>query len=385
MDKDMLLREKGIRIVHTGGNVMKEDRLLRKSLAVGIILLFVGTCLITATAHDIERPLPISGGKWLYVGGSGPGNYTRIQDAINNSSPEDTVYVYHGIYHETLSIDVTALQLIGEGRDVTVLDANADTAVTIMQDSVVIKGFMILAQNNSRLTDGIYIAEYLKNIKICDNNLSKTDHGVIIDAYNNYHLLENNMFYLNFLGIVAGVFYSDGHTVIRNNTFVDGFLGLDLHGIDNEISNNTFLRCRQEGISQYGGLSTIRNNVFIGNTIGLLTRYGGNTISGNLFENNTIGLKGETIYDDIIIQNNFIHNQRHAVFSLRNRSQGMSWNGNYWGGSVYPLGIKVIFGRMRTPIQKIIQFPPDVSFYWIPWVNFDWHPATKPYNIPRFI
>ena len=68
----------------------------RKWLAIGIILLFVGTCIIPAIAQDTEKSLPSSRGNWLYVGGSGPGNYTRIQDAIDNASDGDTVFVYSG-------------------------------------------------------------------------------------------------------------------------------------------------------------------------------------------------------------------------------------------------------------------------------------------------
>ena len=36
--------------------------------------------------------------KILYVGGTGPDNYTLIQDAINNASEGDFIFVYHGIY-----------------------------------------------------------------------------------------------------------------------------------------------------------------------------------------------------------------------------------------------------------------------------------------------
>jgi len=40
-----------------------------------------------------------------YVGGSGPNNYTKIQDAVNDSNDGDTVFVYNGIYYEHIKID----------------------------------------------------------------------------------------------------------------------------------------------------------------------------------------------------------------------------------------------------------------------------------------
>ncbi|KAA0009241.1 MAG: hypothetical protein FE036_00850, partial [Thermoplasmata archaeon] len=41
----------------------------------------------------------------LYVGGSGPNNYTKIQDAIDNASNGDTIKVYNGIYKENVVIN----------------------------------------------------------------------------------------------------------------------------------------------------------------------------------------------------------------------------------------------------------------------------------------
>jgi len=58
-----------------------------KSLVIGIILLFVGTCIIPAMAQTTEKQS--SRGTWLYVGGCGPGNYTKIQDAFDNTSTNE--------------------------------------------------------------------------------------------------------------------------------------------------------------------------------------------------------------------------------------------------------------------------------------------------------
>ena len=116
----------------------------QKWLAVGIILLFVGTCIIPAIAQTTEKPLPASRGNWLYVGGSGPGNYTWIQDAIDNASDGDTVFVYDDSSPypiNGLKIE-KSINLIGENKTST--EIIGITGINILADKVNISGFNII-------------------------------------------------------------------------------------------------------------------------------------------------------------------------------------------------------------------------------------------------
>ena len=99
-------------------------RMLRKDLAVAVILLFIGMCIVPATGTISElSPKPITTGNTLYVGGTGEGNYTSIQEAINYSFEVDTVYVYDDSspYFENIIIN-KSIHLIGENKDTTVID-----------------------------------------------------------------------------------------------------------------------------------------------------------------------------------------------------------------------------------------------------------------------
>ena len=135
---------------------------LRKCLVIGIILLFVGTSILPTIAEDIEKTsLPTSEGKWWYVGGSGPENYTRIQDAVDNASDGDTVYVYAGRYLGNIVINVS-IALIGENKNTTIIDNNTDIEdpqlieanLYIFADSVNVTGFTI----QNCLGCGIFLA-----------------------------------------------------------------------------------------------------------------------------------------------------------------------------------------------------------------------------------
>ncbi|MGA1873210.1 MAG: hypothetical protein ACMUHY_06015, partial [Thermoplasmatota archaeon] len=51
---------------------------------------------------------PASGyydGEVLHVGGFGPGNYSTIQSALDDSADRDRIWVYSGAYSEVLTVD----------------------------------------------------------------------------------------------------------------------------------------------------------------------------------------------------------------------------------------------------------------------------------------
>jgi len=84
-------------------------------------------------------------GNTLYVGGDGPGNYSRIQDAVDDASDGDTVFVYDDSspYYENVLVD-KSIDLIGENRDTTVIDGGGeDDVVYVSAEGVTITGFTV--------------------------------------------------------------------------------------------------------------------------------------------------------------------------------------------------------------------------------------------------
>ena len=127
-------------------------------MAVGIILLFIWTGTISSNGQQLEKlASPVGRGNWLYVGGSGPGNYTKIQDAINASVDGDTVFVYSGSYQECLFIK-KSINVFGKDRNTTVVGVNKSLAclVQICADTVTFKGFTI-SPGRSAVVTGINV------------------------------------------------------------------------------------------------------------------------------------------------------------------------------------------------------------------------------------
>jgi parallel beta-helix repeat protein len=262
--RKILYREKYL-IFFSGGILLK-----RKWLAVGIILLFVGTRIIPATTQEIEKPMPVSRGNTLYVGGFGSGNYTKIQDAIDNASSGDTVFVYHDAspYHERLIIN-TSIHLIGEDAATTCINyTDYAIIISLRADNTTISGFTII-------TFGYEAIKIYGNHSLISSNIIKPH----INGWSGN-------------GITT---YRTHDTTITNNTISQTFNGIQfLNSQDSTITNNVLINQQSSGIVLGGtttGLiiyNTITSNVWGGGA----SSYTGISLTqdadNNTIENNTI-------------------------------------------------------------------------------------------------
>ena len=241
---------------------MYKKHLGKKCLAVGIILLFVGTCIIPTTAQDIEKPLPSSRDNWLYVGGSGPGNYTKIQDAINETQEGDTVFVFDDSspYHENLTID-KSITLYGENRDTTVLAGlNGTITINITAASVCVSGFTIEQFTNWSTA----VAIHADSTQIVSNRfITKLQklyiriNGITAQGANNLIII-NNEFKEN----VSAISLTDSYSsVIKNNSVTGGEFAVYLIDCyDTMIANNRINESFDCIVISGGTHSIISNN-----------------------------------------------------------------------------------------------------------------------------
>ncbi|RLF52019.1 MAG: hypothetical protein DRN11_01820, partial [Thermoplasmata archaeon] len=109
--------------------------------AVLIIILLIAPAI---ASERVNYAIMKNGnGRTLYVGGSGPGNYSKIQDAIENASNGDTIFVYSGTYYENVVIN-KSIDLIGENVKTTIIDGmRRNKTVFILVSNVLVCNFTI--------------------------------------------------------------------------------------------------------------------------------------------------------------------------------------------------------------------------------------------------
>jgi len=261
--------------------------------------------------------------------------YKVIQDAIDNASDGDTIFVYAGTYYEYVGVN-ESITLTGENRKITVIDST----VFLDGDGVTVSGFTIrggiacvdsnnhtITGNNiqrSGATASIYLARSNNNI-ISDNNISKSEYGILMFFDPTYNIIS-------------------GNTIFGNDNGVGLYKGADNNNISGNIISNNGL-----------GIDIVLSdcNIISGNNISLSSNYG---VCVSSWKSNTFYF------------NNFIKNRENAyaedsIFIGRNNQ----WDSNYWDDWI---GLRCNWLRFLP-----YHIPGKLSF------NFDWHPAKEPYDI----
>lgn len=246
---------------------------IRKSWLFVIIFLFIGAAVVSSTSNLVEKNISMIDGSILYVGGSGFGNYTKIQDAIDNASDNDTVFVYDDSspYYENIMIIEQSINLIGEKRETTVIDGGEQLSVlTVQADGITISGFTI--QNSGVLW---------------------INHG--IDLHSSYNIISDNIITNNHVGIglyTVSTYIADfnniTNNIIENN---DGY-GVKLYGSSyNTILDNTIASNNGNGVYLDESFNNvISSNVISGNNGGLIisSQSNYNNASDNIFTNDGV-------------------------------------------------------------------------------------------------
>ncbi len=375
----------------------------------------------------------------LYVGGSGPNNYTSIQFAIDDAKDGYTIYVYPGYYNESIVIN-KSIALIGiseDGEKPVVHALGNESALIINADGCTLKNFILKSKEVLVAPDISPSCVIKSNYNIIENNtfmygwcslyLHKSSHNIIKnneftkgywygirsdDGTNNtisYNIARDNL--------LTG-FFSGGErkSTITLNIATDNCHGMEIGGDSCIVSFNHVYGNRQYGIivDTSSNISILNNSIHDHNYGGLLLMDCSYcTISGNEIYSNeagvmikgTTGVKYEGSIYNVVTRNNIHENGvgiywqsgcKNNYFTYNNLVDN-SVNAYFWaiveiGNPEFPPHApsqnnrwdKNYWSNWRLPLPKPIRGTLTVLlpvFYVnLPWFVFDMHPAMEPYG-----
>jgi len=254
-----------------------------------IIILLASVCIYTIKNCEAT-------GNTIYVDDSGGADYTNIQDAIDNASDGDTIYVYSGTYESIIikGENIGEITIIGENKDTTIIDGldsghvirAYETQLSGNKIQIHISDFTIKNAGGSGF-DCISLS-YSENSTIIGNKILNGDvgEGIQLDHCSEVTIQDN---------------------IITN---CQGS-GISLSISDNNIIDNNLIQNNQKGIHLS---STSNNNIISYNTIRSNSQYGIYIIQS---------------INNRFYENDFTDNDQNAQDSLSNH---WSYNskGNYW-------------------------------------------------------
>ena len=362
--------------------------MLKKELAFIIVFLLISAGVVSGfNVNPDNIPKPMNRGNWLYVGGTGEGNYSSIQSAINDADHGDTVFVYNGTYNERIDI-IKMINLIGEDKNTTIIDGsnlNGLPLIEIFGESVTVIGFTLQnfnnytailidgsfggANNNSILNNiihssGIYsqgIEVFSCNNTILGNIISEVNYGIRLTGGSNNKIIGNDISYTYY-----GIFIEEIFSLVNNNTYSNNNIVNNTYGIffwytsyDNIISNNTICLNEKTGIYSNTCNSLISDNMICSNNECGINFTGDHICNNNVIRSNIISLNNLGIYINIfssgnIIYNNFFNNTLNAY--NKKSSRGI----NKWCIE-------------KTPGLNIIGGPYLGGNYWSDYFGRDWN------------
>ncbi|MEM2336357.1 MAG: NosD domain-containing protein [Candidatus Bathyarchaeia archaeon] len=203
-----------------------------------------------------------------------PDDYATIQEAINNATEGDTVYVRAGVYNESININ-KSIQLVGEDKATTVIDGSGSgIVVKVSANNVGIVNFTI--RNAGKMWDGVgyppscMSGNSVRCIEVKDNIL--TDAAVCV-WFSSSSFIEISGNVLN-NGKVAGIItYASSNIVVQKNLVNScGMMGIHLDGncMNCNIIENTVMNTL-EGIEiEKSGKNLITRNQLLHNNASMV-------------------------------------------------------------------------------------------------------------------
>ena len=186
-------------------------RLNKKGLVFGIIVVLIGAGVASGFNIQIKDIKKSIRGEILYVGGSEPGNYSKIQDAIDDAADGDTVFIYDDSspYYENVYLKDKSINVVGENTDTTIIDAGTGgewswAFIASHADGSTVSDLTFENVTSIYGTNYAFMTMHSDDMKIINCRIRDSINGMLL-------------------------FYS-ANTYMRNNRFVDNQMNFGISG-----------------------------------------------------------------------------------------------------------------------------------------------------------
>jgi len=333
------------------------------TVALGSLILFLSSARDIYV--DVNYKYPDSDGSVYHP-------YKSIQYAIDQAEDGDSIYVFAGVYNETLVVDKSVKIQAIDKHNVTIWknDKNRYT-IEILADMVAIEDLKIIADGNCYVA-AIYIAGNTVTIQgnciiingtawaiYIDSSTGDTIGSNIIDggkgmwlrsstdtAFVNNEIVNstdagikiqnslNTIIYGNKINLSRYSIYAQdcSNLNITNNTMWNNKVsGIEIQGGDNAIIAKNVISDNPTGIDFHSDNGEIKNNSIENNDIGIFLGGTNTQIYGNnITKSDLYGIYAEKgSYDNTIYKNIFMDNSVNAIEKGENL-----WDngeiGNFW-------------------------------------------------------
>lgn len=360
----------------------------RKYVAVGIILLFMGTCIISSATSELTNSKRLTNDSTIITVDDEPGDadFTSIREAMNSSSPGDTIEVYSGTYYEgEIRITKENVSLLGISHE---LGGGNDSGQPFIKgifgdgtktaDIIQLVASHVTVSNLYIQNLGLKISDYYSIVRIGDELkesaitgctisdcvVSRSIIGIFcqhVGPLDNTTLMNNRVFGCQSFGMLIesdNDTTTEGDFTISGNVIIDCSIGIYLKSDRENVSGNSIRLC-DFGITLHGNQTIIYRNDF---------------------DNCSVGVCDYDLsaHDNVITKNNFKSYSRGKLWwakppsfllTMLNIFGKKEWKGNYWD-TWSGMGPKMVIGGFILG-EKI----PII------WFNFDWHPVKEPHII----
>lgn len=228
-----------------------------------IVLFFVISPLLSLPFFGKSRTFAMADPRVIYVSNQFPADFSNIQDAINNASVGDTVFVYNGTYMEDIYLN-KSISLVGESRDLTVINNVGQLfVVNITANDASFCNFTVSNVAPS-FGSGILISS-AHNVTVCNNSVRDNLNGMLISTSFGDNISRNIIFHNSF---GSGIYVDTSHHILfSDNNISENNIGLDLvsSSNDNTIRGNTISDNNNYGVSLTGSSGNLfYHNNFVG-------------------------------------------------------------------------------------------------------------------------